>query len=468
MKEKFKNKILKCFIVFLVVMLALTFISRMIYAEKLPRVTLTNVKQQSIVHNISGSGTVEAMKKNPVFIPSGLRVNEVMVKDGDIVESGDILLKLDMDYLNEKIISCESEISSELNSQQGGFINITKHPIFTESELRVNEVYVMPGDTVSNGQALIKLDMNYLIVKMNALENEIDSDCRNRDGCYEREDYTAADALSASMNIKYDQLARYESIYNRDGIINSDIDGVVTNVNVCPGDTTTDTAVVLLSNDPRYNGTMDLKRNQLEILKAIVAEKGAIASDTTGVVTDLNIKSGDITSDTSVLNIADTSSGMYFSSQISEALVKYISIGDHITINFRNGKLRADNCEVTNIKKSQSEKDYLVEVSLDNDNVQIGEIGEFKSSVLSDTKYYCFPSTSVHFDTDSKTEGYVYIINETEGFIDMEYEVHKMNIAINDSNDSYYGTSQLDIIGDEKFVLSSTKELSEGQKVRVS
>lgn len=149
-------------------------------------------------------------------------------------------------------------------------------------------------------------------------------------------------------------------------------------------------------------------------------------------------------------------------------LVKYISIGDHITINFRNGKLRADNCEVTNIKKSQSEKDYLVEVSLDNDNVQIGEIGEFKSSVLSDTKYYCFPSTSVHFDTDSKTEGYVYIINETEGFIDMEYEVHKMNIAINDSNDSYYGTSQLDIIGDEKFVLSSTKELSEGQKVRVS
>ena len=468
MKEKFKNKILKYFIVFLVLMLAMTFISRMVYAEKLPRVTLTNVKQQSIVHNITGNGTLEAVKKNPVFITSGLRVNEVLVKDGDSVKSGDVLLKLDMDYLNEKIVTSESEISSEISSQQGAFNNITKHPVFTESGLRVSEVYVMPGDAVANGQAIIKLDMDYLIVKMNDLENEIVSDVRNRDGCYEHEDNAAGDALSASMNIKYDQLARYESIYNRNGIINSNIDGVVTNVNVSPGDITSDAAVALLSGDPRYNSEMDIKRDRLEKLKALATEEGVIVSKVAGVVSDVNIRSGDITSEISVLNVADISAGVYFSSQIPESSVKYISIGDHITISFRNGKLRVDNCEVKNIKKMTSDKAYILEVNVDNKDLHIGEIGEFRSSVLSDSKYYCFPLEAVHFDNDSKTAGYVYVMKETEGFIYMENEVHKLNITINDSNDSYYGTSNLDVIGDEKFVLSSNKKLSEGQKVRVS
>lgn len=468
MKEKYKNKVVKYFIIFMVLMFVMTFISRMVYSEKLPRVTLTNVKQQSIVHNITGNGTIEALKKNPVFVTSGLRVNEVLVKDGDSVKSGDVLLKLDMDYLNEKIITSESEISSEISSQQGAFNNVTKHPVFTESDLRVSEVYVMPGDSVANGQAIIKLDMDYLIVKMNDLENEIESDARNRDGFYDNEENAAGDALSASMNIKYDQLARYESIYNRNGVINSNIDGVVTNINVSPGDITSDVAVALLSGDPKYNSEMNIKIDRLEKLKVLAAEGGVIVSKSSGVVSDINIRLGDITSEVSVLNVTDISAGVYFSSQITESLVQYISIGDHINISFRNGKIRVYNCEVKNIKKILSDKDYVLEVSVDDKDLQIGEIGTFKSSVLSDSKYYCFPLEAVHFDNDSKTEGYVYIMKETEGFIYMENEVHKLNITINDSNDLYYGTSNLDIIGDEKFVLSSNKKLSEGQKVRVS
>lgn len=465
--DKFKNKMLKYFIAFLAIMFAMTFISRMLYSERLPRVTAASVKYQSIVHYIKGSGTVEAVKKNPFFVSSGLRVNEVMVKDGDKVNSGDVLFTLDMEYLNEKISSYESEISYELNSQPGVYNNTTKSPVFTESGLRVREVYVMPGDTVSDGQALFRLDMDYLTVKINDLTNEINSDIFNREGCYAREDNNSADAISAAMNVKLDQAARYESIYSRDGVIYSNMDGVVTNVNISPGDITSDTAAVLLSSDPQYSDTVNIKRTQIEKLRVLAENNGNVVSNTTGTVSDLNIRPGDITGDTSALCISDSSAGMYFSSQLSEADASYISIGDTVTVRFRNGKIRSENCEITNIKKSQQEKEYIIEASIKNDQVQIDEIGEFNFSAMSSSKYYCFPASAVHFDSESRTEGYVYLLKETEGFIDVENEVWMMRVTIDDSNDAYYGVASPDIMGDEQFVLSSTKELSDRQKVRI-
>ena len=52
-------------------MLILTFVSRMVYTESMPRVSCMQIKNQSISHELEYGGTVEALKSLPIFVPEG-------------------------------------------------------------------------------------------------------------------------------------------------------------------------------------------------------------------------------------------------------------------------------------------------------------------------------------------------------------------------------------------------------------
>ena len=69
MKDKIKKKAIKYFIIFLAVMLIMTFVSRMFYTECMPRVRVTQIKNHSIPHEYELNGVTEALKQQPVFIP---------------------------------------------------------------------------------------------------------------------------------------------------------------------------------------------------------------------------------------------------------------------------------------------------------------------------------------------------------------------------------------------------------------
>ena len=82
--------------------------------------------------------------------------------------------------------------------------------------------------------------------------------------------------------------------------------------------------------------------------------------------------------------------------------------------------------------------------------------------------YNCLPYSAVSFENNTGMEGYVYVIEEIEGFLGTEYIVHKNSISIDDKNDTFYGTSSIALDNSVYIVLSSSKELSEGQKVRLA
>ena len=116
MKEKIKQRAIKYFLIFLAAMLILTFASRMLYTERMPRVSCMSVSRKSISHEFEYSGTVEALKSQPVFIPEGLRVAELDVECGDRVIKNQTIMKLDMEYLHKKAAMLEKEIAEQLET----------------------------------------------------------------------------------------------------------------------------------------------------------------------------------------------------------------------------------------------------------------------------------------------------------------------------------------------------------------
>lgn len=105
-----RKKVLKGFGIFLGGMLVLTLVSRGIYAQGLARVTVEEPGRMSVGHEVEVSGNVKQSRELAVTVAEGLRVEEVFVIPGDRVEAGSELFALDLDFLEEKIRKKQREI----------------------------------------------------------------------------------------------------------------------------------------------------------------------------------------------------------------------------------------------------------------------------------------------------------------------------------------------------------------------
>lgn len=96
-EEKKKNRkewVKTAAIVFLSVMLVLTFFSNTIMNYSLPEVATQYVQSGTITAKVRGSGTVESSDSYEVTIKETRKVASVAVKEGDTVQQGDVLIYL--------------------------------------------------------------------------------------------------------------------------------------------------------------------------------------------------------------------------------------------------------------------------------------------------------------------------------------------------------------------------------------
>ena len=102
-------------IVFLVVLLLLTFFSNTIMNRSLPEVATQSISSGAINAKIRGSGTVEANESYEVIINQTREVRSVNVRVGDMVSQGDVLFVLG-DMESEELKSAQEQLDS-LNLQ---------------------------------------------------------------------------------------------------------------------------------------------------------------------------------------------------------------------------------------------------------------------------------------------------------------------------------------------------------------
>lgn len=107
---KKQKKILTGFGLFLIFMLFCTLISRSVYAEKLPQVTVEMPRRMALDHTVNADGIVHQGREYAVTALSGLRVRTVYAHTGDRVTPETLLFDLDLEDLKEKIKEKELEI----------------------------------------------------------------------------------------------------------------------------------------------------------------------------------------------------------------------------------------------------------------------------------------------------------------------------------------------------------------------
>ncbi len=149
-KDLIKNFI----IVFLVVMLVLTFFSNTIMNHSLPQVAVQYIQPGSITSVIRGEGTVESGDPYSVMVKQQKTVSKVLVKVGAVVREGDILVSLDGEE-SEELKAAKDELEKSENAYDEYLLSdaVTSAAIATSNQnISVDEL----RQRITNAQAAVK------------------------------------------------------------------------------------------------------------------------------------------------------------------------------------------------------------------------------------------------------------------------------------------------------------------------
>ncbi len=126
-KEKSKKRelIKTIAIIFLVILLLLTFFSNTIMNRSLPEVATQSIVSGTINAKIRGSGTVSANESYEVNLKQTRTVHSICVKVGDAVEQGDLLFVLE-DGDSEELKAAQDQLAVAQINYQKQLLNLSK------------------------------------------------------------------------------------------------------------------------------------------------------------------------------------------------------------------------------------------------------------------------------------------------------------------------------------------------------
>ncbi|MGE9905895.1 biotin/lipoyl-binding protein [Lachnospiraceae bacterium SGI.231] len=219
-----------------------------------------------------------------------------------------------------------------------------------------------------------------------------------------------------------------------------------------------DTATALTEND-------DLEEKQLAVdeLQKVMDVNGKITAPSDGLITKVNVTTGETTTEDTAIRISDQSAGYKFTATLDKASAKYLPKDDKVTLDLGNGTT-VEGLTVQSIDVSAEDKNsYELTVSIPAKVKKLGSIATLKVEKASKKYDTCVPLGALHSDGDKY---YVYVINEKDTILGTETAVDKVQVDILDKNNEQAAIEGSFSWG-QQFVLTSSKTLRNGDRVRL-
>ncbi len=522
-----RKKVIKLFGGFLAVMLIFTILSRAVSGASMARVDTVKITTGSIEHKVKASGRVEAGQEAAIYTKSGQRVKEICVREGQSVEAGEVLFRLDMEELEEQILAAQQELEkTKLQNQDAANAKAFEQSNRQTAQKRAQEDYnlaVSEGDlSVAQAKRAWEEAQQALQNYINSSAAEDNSSAAEGSGSAAGNDNMAEGSSGAqARELAGDELRKGQDSGKVDGVDKEDgtdkkeepgqeeakTDGSPEAGNQgAPDGNAADreaekqaleqaaaeakaaydaavsartdnirSAVRALEDAAKPQNAEDSTQKQNEItrqqqelalnkLLALQTAQGEVKATVSGVITQILVSTGDFTSDGAAMRMEDTSKGARITLSVDKFNEKYVSKGSPVKLKAFGSKDAISDYTVSNVTVNEEDSSLLdLTVDLPKGVFEPGIMVDAEIVPKSENYSSIVPLQALH---EEQNNYYVLVLQEEKGVLGTELVVRRLNVQVMDKNDTDAALEEGLLTRDQEIVNSSTRMIDDGSKVR--
>lgn len=447
-----QKKTIRIFGIFFAVMMVFTVLSRAADSVNVVQVQVKTAQNQMVTHRVMGTGKVVGTKEQAVFIEENLKVEQVFIQEGQSVKKGEVLFKLSMDSIQkawkEKVDEME-ELNlkiRDLKSQTQ--VNEEKKTLEQGWARRSYDMLVQASSiTVENARAEVevaqqKLDEFYRNRELTSGLNE-ELDDSTKEQALIDDLRTKQEALNTAIASQNQELAEAEKAVLESGLLEAS-DGTLENI----------------------ERQLASGQEKMEKLNELLANEGKIKATANGVVKSLAAETGTITTESAAAVLYIVGGNLRMTGTIYKDDLKYIEIGANVSVEGSNGK-KIEKASVETIREDETNQDAdarLISIKLPDDSLSIGETVEFTISKDAGPFPCCIPLSALHQENGTS---YVYVIDSQNSVLGEIWVARRVDVIVKDKNQSLAALESGSISSDQKVIVDSNREISDGSRVRL-
>lgn len=211
--------------------------------------------------------------------------------------------------------------------------------------------------------------------------------------------------------------------------------------------------------------TYDQMKLELEKLQTLRDAEGKILAPTDGIVTRCNVQTGEKTTDTTAILLADLSQGCKFSGLATEDDSQYIGVGDKVTLQTVNGKVYQDLAVTTFSTTEEAGGGYLLTVQIPASNLSIGANVQLTFTKKSQPYTYCVPLSALRLD--SRNQPYVLVVKESKSIMGEELQAQKVSVTVIEQNATMAALAEGTLGPKDQVIIESDRDIEHGSRVRM-
>lgn len=441
-----RQKLLKWFIMFFVVMVLFTFLSRAADSVNVAKVQTSTIQNKMVSHVVEGTGRVEGTKERAVFAREGMKVAQVLVQEGETVEKGQVLLSLSASSIKEAIESKEAEQGElalkvrDLESQAGvDSANKAKELERAEENYRVA---VEKGD-INMANAQMEVD-----VAKQKLQNYLNNKGFMSDGS----DSSTEQALRDDVRAK--QESQNQVIMNR----NQEVLEAKRAIEDAKEEEAADSELETTKNQ------LETVQKELKTLNKLKERKGRVTAPCDGVVKTIASATGSTTTEEAAVILYMLGGELRMEGTVREEDLEYVQTGGSAVLKGSSGT-QVEDAKIQSIKEDETDpNNRIVTVSVPENTLAIGESVEFTITMDAGPYATSIPLTALYEENGTN---YVYVV-DTENSVLGEVQVaRRVDVRVQDKNESVAALVNGAVANTEQVIVSSDRAIEDGSRVRL-
>ena len=474
-----RQRMMKAGVLLLGLMILFTIISRTAYNMSTAQVSTKKPEPQTFTPDVSARGTVTGREEIAVSAEESLRVKTVHVTEGQAVEAGQLLFEVDLQDLMEKMKEKQQELYSldlqiQGAAESAAFSEKSRQLILSQAQEDYNRTAARENAAVDGAQAELRQAQEaYQNFIADAVQPDSGSLNLDQPESNQPDSNQTAEELLAAVQEKqaaYDQAvqARDESLYQAQKALDSANLGEAKDYSV-----------------EQSRITRGQKEEEIARLQALMDVQGRVTAPSKGMVTEVGVKAGSTTSGGGDILLSDLSGGASLTVTFSEDMRKYIREGTQAVVTAENAlpgqQAAAERVTIQTIADSnmsgsaaggmeagdaatrQPGGSFRVTVHLSSELFSAGEPAVLKVEAQVSDYDSCVLAEALHLM--SGDQYYVNVAEKRSTILGEEWVVRQVSVKLLEKNETYAAVEG--ISSGQEVITESSRTLEEGSRVKV-